>query len=126
MNIGQKIKELRSRKGYSSKFLSDEIGISEEEYLAIENGGDVLFSVVEAIANRLSTNIIDLILSDESPFGIRNYFNNNNGNQGKIINVQTIDQEEVRNAYKELYFEQVKRIPRLEKLLLENNIDFDF
>ncbi|TYR37443.1 helix-turn-helix transcriptional regulator [Sphingobacterium phlebotomi] len=126
MKIGQKIKDLRSRKGYSSKFVAEEIGISEEEYLEIENGGDVLWSVVEAIANRLSTNVVDLMLLDESPFGIRNYFNNNNGNQGKIINVQTIDQEEVRNAYKELYFEQVKRIPKLEKLLLENNIEFDF
>ncbi|QNL50301.1 helix-turn-helix transcriptional regulator [Olivibacter sp. SDN3] len=126
MNIGNNIQEIRAKKGYTTKFMADEIGITEEEYKDIEAGGDVLWSVVEAIANRLSVNIVDLILLDDAPFGIRNYFNNNNGNQGTIVNVQSVDQEEVRKAYKELYFEQVKRIPRLEKLLLENNIQFDF
>ncbi len=126
MNIGSNIKQIRSRKGYSSKFIATEIGISAEQYIDIENGGDVLLSILQAIANCLSTDVVDLILLDEAPFGIRNYFNNNNGNQGKIINIQTLDQEEVRRAYKEIYFEQMKRIPLLEKLLLENNIDFNF
>ncbi|WP_439490712.1 helix-turn-helix transcriptional regulator [Algoriphagus sp.] len=125
MNIGSKIKGLRIQKGYSTKFISDEIGISEEKYIEIENGGDFLFSVLETIANRFSITVIDLMLLDEAPAGIRNYFNNNNGNQGKIINVQGIDQEEIRRAYKELYFEQFKRIPKLERLLLDNNIPFD-
>ncbi|MEB2777326.1 helix-turn-helix transcriptional regulator [Algoriphagus sp. D3-2-R+10] len=125
MNIGSNIKGLRIQKGISTKAVSEEIGISEEKYIEIENGGDFLFSVLDAIANSFSMNIIDLILLDEAPKGIRNYFNNNNGNQGKIINVQGIDQEEIRRAYKELYFEQFKRIPKLEKLLLENNIQFD-
>lgn len=126
MNIGSNIKGLRIQKGISTKAISEEIGISEEKYVEIENGGDFLFSVLDAIANSFSMNIIDLILLDEAPAGIRNYFNNNNGNQGKIINVQGINQEEIRTAYKELYFEEVKRIPKLEKLLLANNIQFDF
>ncbi len=126
MNLGNNIKELRARMGYSPKFMSEEIGISEDEYIKIENGEDVLWSKIELIANRLSVNVVDLILLDEAPFGIRNYFNNNNGNQGKIINVQSIDQEEIRKAYKEIYFEEVKRIPKLEKLLAENNIPFNF
>ncbi|WP_051315230.1 helix-turn-helix transcriptional regulator [Algoriphagus terrigena] len=126
MSIGSNIKGLRIQKELSTKSISEEIGISEEKYVEIENGGDFLFSVLEAIANRLSTTVTDLILLDEAPAGIKNYFNNNNGNQGRIINVQGIDQEEIRRAYKELYFEQVKRIPKLEKLLIENNIPFDF
>lgn len=126
MNIGNKLKGLRVQKGLSTKSISEEIGISEEKYIAIESGEDFLFSTLESIANALSTTVIDILLIDEAPVGIRNYFNNNNGNQGKIINVQGIDQEEVRRAYKELYFEQVKRVPKLEKLLIENNIPFDF
>lgn len=125
-NLNENIKEARSRKGYSTKFMADEIGITEEEYIGIENGNDVLWSRLEAIANRLSMNIVDLILLDDAPFGIRNYFNNNNGNQGTIYNVQAVDQQEVRKAYKEIYFEQLQRIPKFEKLLLENNIQFDF
>lgn len=125
-NLNQHIKEIRNRKGYSTKFMADEIGIGEEQYIDIENGGDVLWSKVEAIANVFSMNVVDIILLDEAPFGIRNYFNNNNGNQGTIVNVQSVDQQELRKAYKEIYFEQVSRIPKFEKLLSEKGITYDF
>jgi len=106
--------------------MADEVGISEDEYIRIEDEGDALLSVLEAIANRLSTTVVDLMLLNDAPYGIRNYFNNNNGNQGKIYNIQAVDQEQVKEFYKDLYFEQVKRIPKLEKLLIENDIRFDF
>lgn len=125
-NLNQNIKEIRSRKGYSVKFMADEIGVKEEQYLDIENGADVLWSKIEAIANVFSMSVIDIILLDEAPFGIRNYFNNNNGNQGTIVNVQSVDQQELRKAYKEIYFEQVSRIPKFEKLLSEKGITYDF
>lgn len=126
MKIGQNIKELRLKSGYTTKFMADELGITEEEYINIENDGDVTLNLLEAIANRLSTTVVDVIELRDATAGVRNFFNNNNGNQGTIINIQGINQEEIRKAYKELYSEELKRVPLLEALLNQHNIKFDF
>ncbi|ASE60685.1 XRE family transcriptional regulator [Chryseobacterium indologenes] len=126
MKIGQNIKELRLKSDYTTRFMADELGITEEEYNNIENDGDLSLNLLEAIANRLSTTVVDIIELKDATGGVRNFFNNNNGNQGTIINIQGINQEEIRKAYKELYTSELKRVPLLEALLHQNNIKFDF
>jgi len=126
MKIGQNIKDLRLKSDYTTKFMAVEVGITEEEYIGIENDGDVTLNLLEAIANRLSTTVVDIIELRDATAGVRNFFNNNNGNQGTIINIQGINQEEIRKAYKELYSSELKRVPLLEALLHQHNIKFDF
>ena len=126
MHIGHNIKEIRINKEYTTEFMANEVGITNDEYVKIEEEGDALLSILKAIASRLSTTVVDLMLLNDAPYGIRNYFNNNNGNQGKIYNIQAVDQEQINDFYKNLYFDQVKRVPKFEKLLIENNIPFDF
>lgn len=126
MKIGQNIKEIRQKSEYTTKFMADELGITEDEYINIENDGDVTLNLLEAIANRLSTTVVDIIELKDATAGVKNFFNNNNGNQGTIINIQGINQEEIRKAYKELYSSELKRVPLLEALLHQHNIKFDF
>ncbi len=130
MKIGQNIKELRLKSDFTTKFMAEEVGITEEEYINIENDGDVTLNLLEVIANRLSTTIVDIIELKDATGGVRNFFNNNNGKQGTIINIQGVNQEEIRKAYKEayedLYSEKLKRVPQLEALLHQHNIKFDF
>lgn len=126
MKIGQNIKELRQKCEFTTKFMAEELGITEAEYISIENDGDITLNLLEAVANRLSTTVVDIIELKDATAGVRNFFNNNNGNQGTIINIQGINQEEIRKAYKELYSSELKRVPQLEALLNKHDIKFDF
>lgn len=74
----------------------------------------------------MSVSIIDLIEDETSIGQIKNYFYNQAENHGINIHVQGIDQEEIRKSYRELYAEELNRIPKLEKLLRQNNIEFNF
>ncbi|WP_335967222.1 hypothetical protein [Galbibacter sp. PAP.153] len=82
-------------------------------------------SQLDLIAKILSCSPVDLLQEEEPTNQIRNHFYNHEGNQGININVQGINQEEIRKGYKELYTDELKRIPKLERLLRDNNIDFD-
>ena len=107
--------------------MAQELNISVEEYEAIERDErDITLSMLEAISRLLSLEVADLITLNKPITGIRNFFFNHNGNSGVNIHVQGIDQEKIRQAYKELYAEELNRIPKLEKLLRQNNIEFDF
>ena len=127
MKIGKNIKEIREAHKFSPEKLADMLGKSPEEYLEIENDNvDITLSQLEKIAEALSCTLFDLIQNTGLIGQIRNYFYNHDGNHGINIHVQGIDQQEIRKGYKELYIEELKRIPKLERLLRENNIDFDF
>lgn len=127
MDIGKKISDIRVAQGFSTEYVAKRADIELEEYLAIESGEmDVTFRKLERIANSLEYTVVGILLHKEPAEGIRNYFYNHNGYSGTNIHVQGIDQEEIRKAYKELYAEELARIPKLEKLLKENNIDFNF
>lgn len=126
MNIGKKIQSIRTSKGFSEKYVSEKAKIDITEYKDIENGSfDLRFTQLENISFALECEIVDIINHQETVKGVRNYFYNHQGYNGTNIHVQGIDQEEIRKAYKELYIEELNRIPRLEKLLRENNIDFN-
>jgi len=126
MKVGNNIKKIRESLDIDSAILAKDLNIDLNRYFDIENDKvDITLNQFEAIANRLSCTVVELIELNEPTRGIRNYFNNNNGNQGTIVNVQGINQEEIRKAYKELYSSELDRIPKLEKLLRENAIKFN-
>lgn len=107
--------------------MAQELSISSEEYEAIEKDEvDIKLSTLEAISRLLSLDAVDLLTLNKPVTGIRNFFFNHNGNSGVNIHVQGIDQEKIRQAYRELYAEELNRIPKLEKLLRQNNIEFNF
>lgn len=127
MQVGNNIRKIRESLNITPETIAKDLNIALNQYLDIENNKiDITLNKFEAIANKLSHTVVEIIELDEPTKGIRNYFNNNNGNQGTIVNVQGINQEEIRKAYKELYLSELNRIPRLEKLLRENNIKFNF
>ena len=127
MKIGSNISQLRTAQKIEKTFMAQELNISVEEYEAIERDErDITLSMLEAISRLLSLEVADLITLNKPITGIRNFFFNHNGNSGVNIHVQGIDQGKIRQAYKELYAEELNRIPKLEKLLRQNNIEFDF
>ena len=127
MKIGENIKRLRESQGKSPQFIADALNINVNEYLKFENDPNGLtVKQLETISNSLSVSIIDLIEDETSIGQIKNYFYNQAENHGINIHVQGIDQEEIRKSYRELYAEELNRIPNLEKLLRQNNIEFNF
>jgi len=127
MKIGKKIQELRLAQNISIEKISSELNLKPNEYLDIENdAADITLSQLDSICKILMCSPIDVLQLEDEPSGhIRNYFFNHAGNSGININVQGINQEEVRKAYKEIYIDELKRIPQLEKLLRDNNIEFN-
>lgn len=127
MKIGENIKRLRESQGKNPQFIADALNINVNEYLKFENDPNGLtVKQLETISNSLSVSIIDLIEDEMSIGQIKNYFYNQAENRGINIHVQGIDQEEIRKSYRELYAEELNRIPKLEKLLRQNNIEFNF
>lgn len=127
MKIGKNIQEVREAQKLEAEFIAKELKISVDEYYDIENDRvDLTLSTLESIARIFSFSPADLLSLNEPTGGIKNFFFNQNGNTGVNIHIQGVDQEEIRKAYKELYMEELQRIPKLEKLLRENNIDFKF
>ncbi|MEH6307232.1 helix-turn-helix transcriptional regulator [Olivibacter sp. CPCC 100613] len=127
MKIGKNIIEIRKAHKYTEEFMANELKISVDEYKSIENDDvDITLSMLDTICGILSLTPAELLQLNEPTNGIKNYFFNHSDNSGTNIKIQGIDQKEVRKAYKELYSEELKRIPKLEKLLRENNIPIDF
>lgn len=125
MKVSENIKSIREAQGKSQSFIAKALGISEEDYKVFEiDASKMTVGQLEVAANALSVSIVDLVEEGNSIGQIKNYFYNHANNQGTNINVQGIDQEEIRKSYRELYQEELNRIPKLEKLLRDNNIKF--
>lgn len=127
LKIGRNIAEAREAQQLTQEFVAEKLGLNVADYLEIENDrADIRLSQLETISNILSYHPADLIAPNQQSGMIKNIFVNQTGNHGVNINIQGIDQEQIRTAYKELYNEELDRIPKLEKLLKENNISVDF
>ncbi len=128
MEVGKNISKIRIAQNLSVEFVAGKLNRSVEEYKAIEEDKlDLTLRQFEEIANVLSVTVIDILQYDDNSLaGIKNYFYNHNGNAGVNIQTQGIDQEQIRKSYRELYVEELNRIPKLEKLLKENNIEFTY
>jgi transcriptional regulator with XRE-family HTH domain len=126
MKIGKNIVEIREAKGYTSQYVADELGLSLSDYECIENDScEITLSKLNEIAKILSCSLIYILQYKEASGSIYNHFDNN-GNRGVNIRIQGLDQVEIRKAYQDLYKSELERIPRLEKLLRDNKIDFNF
>lgn len=126
MKVSENIKSIREAQGKRQEFIADALGISLEEYKVFEiDASKMTVEQLQTAANTLSVSITDLVEEGNTIGQIKNYFYNNANNQGTNINVQGIDQEEIRKSYRELYQEELNRIPKLEKLLRDNNITFN-
>lgn len=126
MKVPENMKLIREAQGKNQKYVAEALGISLEEYKVFEVDASKMTLVqLEAAANALSVSIADLVEEGNTIGQIKNYFYNHANNQGTNIKVQGIDQEEIRRSYKELYHEELNRIPKLEKLLRDNNIIFN-
>lgn len=127
MKIEENLKSIREVQGKSYKFVADALGISESEYKLYEIDAEKLtVAQLKAISSALSCSLTDLVEEGNAIGQIKNYFYNHADNKGTNIKVQGIDQEEIRRSYKELYQEELNRIPKLEKLLRDNNIAFNY
>lgn len=125
MKIGKNIIEIREAKGYSQQDVADELGLSLSDYKCIENDShEITLSMLNEIGKILSCSLIYILQYKEANGSIYNHFDNN-GNNGVNIRIQGIDQVEIRKAYKDLYRNELERVPKLEKLLRDNGIDFD-
>jgi transcriptional regulator with XRE-family HTH domain len=126
MKVPENLKSIREAQGKNQQFVADALGISPEEYTIFEiDASGMTLQQLETVANALSVSIVDLVEDGNTIGQIKNYFYNHANNQGTNIKVQGIDQEEIRKSYKELYQEELSRIPKLEKLLRDNNITFN-
>jgi len=127
MKVAENIKSIREAQGKNQQFVADALGISVDQYSKFETDASVMtLKQLEIVANALSVSIVDLVEEANTIGQIKNYFYNHANNQGTNIKVQGIDQEEIRKSYKELYQDELNRIPKLEKLLRDNNITFNF
>jgi len=126
MKIGKNIKEIRESKGYNIDVVANLSKVEIERYTAIENDeSDITLTELENIAKALSCSPIYILQFKESDGSIYNHFENKEGNKGTNIKIQGINPKEIAKTYKEIYRAELERIPKLEKLLRDNNIQFD-
>ncbi|PYF76131.1 helix-turn-helix domain-containing protein [Pedobacter nutrimenti] len=128
MAIEENIKFFRIQKEYDVQYVAGKLGMTVEEYELIESGTkDITYKQLEAIAEVFVMTTVDLIQhNDASVPGIKNYFFNQNGNNGINVKSQGVDPELIAKFYDDLYHSQLKKIPVLESLLRDNNIDYNF
>ncbi len=85
MTLGEKIKTLRSIKGYSQEFVAEKIGISPSTLSKIER------NEVEANWSRMNeiATVLEVSVSELASFGEKNVFNmsggTNNGFMGNVV-----------------------------------------
>ena len=117
MKVGNRIKSLRIEKGYSTDFVADKLGISEQTYRKYEsdkNSPDL--NALEKIAQTLGKNFLDLL-----PENI--LFNNNEQKGGLAVtqNLGTINNlsEKLIDQYEKRINEKDDIIKKLKETITE-------
>lgn len=118
MKVGEKIRRLRTLKGYSQENMADLLGISSVAYGDIErNKTDVSHSRLEKIAEALDIDLIALLTYGEQ---LANIFSNSS-NSGVIGSGNVIcDEKELRHKIEKALLENQNLTLRIEKLEMEN------
>jgi len=126
MNIGEKIKELRQRKGYTQENMAEMLNMSITNYAYIEQGKvNPNIPKLEEIAQKLEANLFELLsLNEKNVYYIHNdkqqggEFKNENGyiiHNSLPENYQLISQE---NAFlKEKIQDQQTEIQNLKEII---------
>ena len=109
MKIGEKLKTLRTSKGYTPEIVSEKIGVSKTTYGRYERNESVPdLNILESIANLYELEMFEL-LSDEKI--ILNQKNKKGDNNGLVINQlseKLIDQYEKRINEKDDIIKELK------------------
>ncbi len=119
MTIGEKIKVLRTLKGFSQEKVSEMLGMSITGYQKIERGDtDVNFSRLEQIVKTLDSNMLDLFsIGEKNIFYVQGNSNNdvvgglviNNKSNTEILFQQRIEKLESEfSLLKELFLKKTK------------------
>jgi transcriptional regulator with XRE-family HTH domain len=104
--IGEKIRKIRTIKGFSQDYVSNILNISQAAYSDIENNkSKINLERIQEIANVFELDINDLISFDENQVFNNTFNENSNGyfNVKKVIS-ETFDKE------REAYLEQIKTL----------------
>jgi transcriptional regulator with XRE-family HTH domain len=114
MKIGEKLKTLRTSKGYSPEIVSERIGVSKTTYGRYERNESVPdLNILESIANLYELEMYEL-LSDEKIILTQN--NKKGDNNGLVIN--QISEKLIEQFEKQLV-EKDKRISEKEDIIRE-------
>lgn len=116
--IGEKIRKIRTLKGYSQEYVSDKLKISQPAYSDIEkNKTKISLETVKELAHLFEVDIMDLINFDESQIFNNTFNENSNG----FFNVQKVIAENFEFERKS-YNDQIKSL-KDEILFLRKKID---
>lgn len=89
MHIGERIKNIRSAKGFSQKQVALALEMDQSQYSRIENGKtDPYFSTIDKIAGALGVQLGDLLAPDDVFKDVNSY------DKSLIERIQLIDQLE--------------------------------
>jgi transcriptional regulator with XRE-family HTH domain len=116
--IGEKIRKVRTIKGYSQEYVSDRLNISQPAYSDIEkNKNKVTYETIEELAKIFEIELMDLINFDE-----RLVFNNTfNENSKGFFNVEKVINDSFENE-RNLFSQQIKTL-KDEIIFLRRKLD---
>jgi len=117
--IGEKIRKIRTLKGYSQDYMSEKLKISQPAYSDIENNKTkVGVTILEQIASIFEINATDILNFDENQVFNNTFTENSKGffNVKKVVN-ESFDNE--RQAYKDQIKSLKEEIDSLRKKLDE-------
>lgn len=98
MMLGHKIKKIRELKDLTQEFMAAKLGLNQSGYSKIESGTiDVSYSKLEKIAAVFGMKVEDIVSFNEQM--VFNVMNNQNGQNGLVINNNTPASENEKNLY---------------------------
>ena len=116
--IGEKIRKIRTLKGFSQEFVSEKLKMKQPEYSKIENGkSKITLDVIQELAEIFEIDVIDLINFDESQVFNNTFNQESNG----FFNVKKVVNDSFKNE-RNSYLNQIKS-QNEEIMYLRNKLD---
>jgi XRE family transcriptional regulator, regulator of sulfur utilization len=117
--IGEKIRKIRTLKGYSQDYMSEKLKMSQPAYSELESGKTkIAINVLQEIAQIFELQVDDLINFDEKQV-FHNTFNQNSKGFFKVKKFFNESFEYERQSYKDQIKSQKEEIDYLRKKLDE-------
>ena len=109
MKIGEKLKTLRTSKGYTPEIVSEKIGVSKTTYGRYERNESVPdLNILENIANLYELEMFELLSDEKIIFNQNNKKGDNNGLVINQLSDKLIDQYEKRINEKDYIIKELK------------------
>jgi transcriptional regulator with XRE-family HTH domain len=120
-NIGEKIRSIRTLKGFSQENLAEMLNLSLPAYADIERGKkDVNFKRLEQIANKLGVTLNDILTFEDKVSNFFDRCSNSNVSTGNGSNtVNHYDTKEIQHKLEKAFLEIEKLNIKLEKAEFE-------